>query len=59
MAVAHRIVVDGELEHPIEEKPAASRASAIETEDKLVEIALQVSVIEAPLVRSQVPALGE
>jgi hypothetical protein len=52
-------VVDGELEHPIEEKPAASRASAIETEDKLVEIALQVSVIEAPLVRSQVPALGE
>lgn len=59
LAVALRIVVGGEFEHPIEDKSPASRASPVEMEDQLVEIALEVSVVEAPRVRSEVPALGD
>src|SRR5260370_36146393 len=32
VVVAHRVVAGGELEHPVENEPAASRAAAVEAE---------------------------
>lgn len=59
LSVAHRIVVDGELEQSVEEEPSARRASAIEAEDRVVEVILEMSVVEATLMRAREPPLGE
>src|ERR1035437_1236328 len=45
VAVADRVVADGELEHPVEDEPAASRA-AVEAEHELVQVALQVRLVD-------------
>src|SRR5260221_11966383 len=39
VVVAHRVVAGGELEHPVENEPAASRAAAVEAEHELVQVA--------------------
>ena len=59
LSVAHRIVVDGELEQSVEEEPSARRGSVIETEDPLVEVIRQMSRAKAILMIAREPPLGE
>lgn len=59
LPVAHRVVIDRQLEESIEEEPAAPRAATIETEDELVEITLQVRIGDRALVGAEDPALGQ
>src|SRR5213078_2527894 len=42
VVVAHGVVADSELEHPVEDEPAALRAAAVEAEHELVQVALQM-----------------
>jgi len=55
LAVAHRLVGDGEFEHPVEEDASAARAASVEPEDELVEVALQVRLVDRTLMRAQQP----
>ena len=59
LPVAHRVVVDGELEQSVEKKPSARRASAIEAEDELVEVIREMSFVKATLMSTREPPLGE
>ena len=59
VVVAHRVVADGELEHPVEDQPAASRAAAVEAEHELVQVALQVRLVDRTLVGAEQPPLGQ
>src|SRR5215471_18556084 len=59
VAVAHRIVACSELEQPVEDEPAASRAAPVEAEHKLVQVALQMSLVDRALVGAQQPPLGQ
>ena len=44
--VAHRVVRNGELEHPIEHHPAAAGAAAVEAEYELTQVAGQVRGVD-------------
>src|SRR5664279_732512 len=59
VAVADRLVPDGELEDAVEHHAAAVRSAAVEAEGELVEVALQVGLVDRALVGAQQPALGE
>jgi hypothetical protein len=39
VAVAHRVVSDGEFEHPVENHPAATGAATVEAEHELIQVA--------------------
>ena len=41
VVVAHRVVADGELEHPVEHQPTASGAAAVEAEGELIEVVVE------------------
>ena len=51
VSVAHRVVRDGELEHPVEHHPAAAGAAAGEAEHELIQVAGQVRGVDRALVR--------
>src|SRR5262249_44355054 len=57
VAVAHRIVADGELKHAVEDQPPAPGSPPVEAEAELVEVGLQVRVIEPALMCAQQPPL--
>ena len=59
VAVAHRVVIDGELKYPIEQHPAATGTAPIETEHELVEVVSQVRVVDGALMGAQQPPLGQ
>jgi hypothetical protein len=59
VAVAHRVVIDGELKYPMEEQPAATGVASIEAEHELVEVVGQVRVVDGALVGAQQPPLGQ
>jgi hypothetical protein len=59
IAVAHRVVIDGELKYPIEQHPAATGTAPIETEHELVEVVSQVRVVDGALMGAQQPPLGQ
>ena len=59
LSEAHRIVAHGEFEHAVEDEPSTPRSPAIEPEGELVEVALEMRLVEAPLVGPGHPALGE
>jgi hypothetical protein len=42
LAVAHRLVRDGQLEQPVEQHPTTPGRSSVETEHELVEVTLEV-----------------
>ncbi len=44
--VAHRVVGNGELEHPVEDHPAVAGAPAVEAEHELIQVTDQVRVGE-------------
>lgn len=46
VAVTDRLVRNGELEHAIEDQASAARLAAVEAEDELVEVALQVCLVD-------------
>ena len=50
VSVADWVVAGCELEHPVEDEPAAAGSTAVEAEHELVEIAGQVRVVDGPLV---------
>jgi hypothetical protein len=39
-------VADSELEQPVEDEPAASRAAPVEAEHELIQVALQVRFLD-------------
>jgi hypothetical protein len=53
VVVAHRVVGDGEFEHPVEDHPAASGAAAVEAEHELIQVAGQVGIVYRALVGAQ------
>jgi IS5 family transposase len=57
--VAHRVVVDRELENPAEDEPAAARVSAVEAEYEFFQVAFEVFAVHRALMGAQQPALGE
>ena len=57
--VADWLVDDRELEHPVEQQAAASRAATVEAEDELVEVARQMGVLDGALVGAEEPPLGQ
>ena len=57
--VAHRLVGNGEFEHPAEDHPAAPGASAVEAEHELIQVAAQVGGLHRSLVGAQQPPLGQ
>src|SRR5664280_2853207 len=59
VAVADRLVLDGELEDAVEHHAAAVRSAAVEAEYELVQVALQVGLVDRALVGAQQPALGQ
>jgi len=59
VAVAHGVVVDGELEDPVEQQAAAGRAAAVEAEHELVEVVGQVGVVDGALMGAQQPPFGQ
>ena len=59
VAVAHRVVAGGELEQPVEDQPAASRPAPIEAEHELIQVALQMRLLDRPLMGAQQPPLGQ
>ena len=59
VSVAHRVVRDGELEHPVEHHPAAAGAAAVEAEHELIQVAGQVGGVDRALVRAQQPPLDQ
>src|SRR5665811_802850 len=59
VAVAHGVVVDGELEDPVEQQAATAGTAAVETEHELVEIVGQVGVVDGALMGAQQPPFGQ
>jgi hypothetical protein len=59
LSVAHRVVVNSELEQSVEQEPSARRAAAIEAEDELVEEIREMRVVEATLMSAREPPLRE
>ena len=59
LAIAHRVVVNGQLEHPVEEKPTTRRSPAIEPEGELVEVGRQVLGVHAALVGAEKPPVEQ
>jgi hypothetical protein len=59
VAVAHGVVVDGELEYTVEQRAATARAAAVEAEHELVEVVGQVGVVDGALMGAQQPLLGQ
>src|SRR5258707_7035240 len=57
VAVTHRIVACGEVQQPVEDEPAASRAASVEAEHELVQVALQMRLLDPALVGGQKPPL--
>ena len=55
VAVSHGVVVDGELEDPVEQHAAAAGSAAVEAEHELIEVIGQVgvSVREVAVIYSQ------
>ena len=47
---------DGEFEDSVEEQASAARAAAVETEDELVEILIEVIGLDRALVRAEQPS---
>src|SRR5579875_396534 len=47
--VAHRIVVDGEFDHAVEDQAPAAGSAPVEAEAELVQVALQVRVLARAL----------
>jgi hypothetical protein len=52
-------VGDGEFQHPVEDHPSAARSTSVEAEDELVEVALEVRLVDRPLMGAQQPSLGQ
>ena len=59
VAVAHGVVIDGELEDPVEQQAATAGTAAVETEHELVEVAGQVGVVDGALMGAQQPPFGQ
>jgi hypothetical protein len=59
VVVAHWVVAGRELEHSVEDEPAASRAAAVEAEHELVQVALQMRLVDRALMGAQKPPLGQ
>jgi len=59
LPVAHRVVANGQLQHPQEHQSATARAAAVEPEAELVQVTSQVLGIHGALVGGQQPALGQ
>jgi hypothetical protein len=59
VAIPPWIVRNGELEHAVEEEPAAAGSAAVEAKYELVEIALQVCLVDGALVGAEKPALSQ
>jgi len=57
--VAHGIVSDGEFEYPVEDHPSAVRATAVEAEHELVQLASKMCAGHRPLVGAQKPPFGQ
>ena len=51
--VANRMVPHGELDHSVEDETSTARTPAVEAKDELVEVALQVRVLDGPLVSAE------
>ena len=56
---AHGVVVDGELEDPVEQQHAAVGATAVEAEHELVELVRQVGVVDGALVGARLPGVRQ
>ena len=54
-----RVMQGGQLHGPVEDQAAARRAAAVEAEDELVQVALQMSLVHPALVNTQQPPLGQ
>ena len=48
--MAHRVVSDGQLEHPVEQHPAAAGAAAVEAKHELIEVTEQVGFVVGAMV---------
>lgn len=59
VAVAHRVVSDGEFEYAVEDHPAAAGPAAVEAKHELVEVALQMRLLDRALMGSQQPSLRQ
>jgi hypothetical protein len=59
VALADGIMRDREFEHAVEDHAAAARASAIDAIEELVEEALEVRLLHAPLLGAKQPALPD
>lgn len=59
LSVANRVVDHGELQHSVEDEPAARRAPPVKTEAELVQITREMRVVEAPLMGAREPPFGE
>jgi hypothetical protein len=53
VAVADRIVADRELQDAVEDHASAGGGATVEPEGELVEVALQVGLVDGPLVGAQ------
>jgi len=58
VVVADRLVSGGEFHHAVEHHAEAARVAAVEPEDELVQVGLQVRRIHLALVGAQEPPLG-
>jgi len=56
LAVADRVMADGQLQHPQEHQAAAARAAPVEPETELVQIAGQVIDFYRALMGGQEPS---
>jgi len=54
-----RGVQGGQLHDPVEDQSAARRTAAVEAEDELVQVALQMGLVHPALVSTQQPPLGQ
>ena len=59
VAIAHRVVGDSELKHAVEDHPPASGRAPVEPEHELVEVALEMTVINAALMGAKQPPLRQ
>lgn len=57
--VAHWVAADGKLHHPEEDQAGAGGMPAIESENELVEVSLQVCVANRALMGAQQPSLDQ
>lgn len=62
VSLTHRLVSDGELEHPVKEKPATMRTASVEPEHELVEVLtemVEMVCFDRSLVYPEQPPLRE